>query len=51
MHQRIGENPYMCVVDDFEAVDIDEPEDFDLLKQLHGIIRKKEYYHEECSNT
>ena len=28
LHQRIGVNPYMCVIDQMEAVDIDEEEDF-----------------------
>lgn len=28
MHQRIGKKPYKCVVDQFEAVDIDTYEDF-----------------------
>jgi len=27
-HQRIGKKPYMCVVDTFEAIDIDTPMDF-----------------------
>lgn len=29
LHQRIGEKPYMCVIDQLEAVDIDEAEDFE----------------------
>ena len=41
MHQRIGENPYMCVVDDFEAVDIDEPEDFEFAKAVAWYYKKK----------
>ncbi|MDU1891730.1 MAG: acylneuraminate cytidylyltransferase family protein [Dysgonomonas sp.] len=27
-HQRIGKKPYMCIVDAFEAIDIDTPIDF-----------------------
>lgn len=29
LHQRIGKNPYMCVMDSIEAIDIDTAEDFD----------------------
>ena len=32
LHQRIGEKPYMCVIDQLEAVDIDEAEDFEFAK-------------------
>ena len=32
LHQRIGEKPYMCVIDQLETVDIDEAEDFEFAK-------------------
>ena len=32
LHQRIGKKPYMCVIDQLEAVDIDEAEDFEFAK-------------------
>lgn len=32
LHQRIGENPYMCVIDQLEAVDIDTADDFEFAK-------------------
>lgn len=31
-HQRIGKNPYMCVISTLEAVDIDTAEDFEFAK-------------------
>lgn len=34
LHQRIGKNPYMCAIDRFEAVDIDEAEDFEFAKMV-----------------
>ncbi|MBE5913599.1 MAG: acylneuraminate cytidylyltransferase family protein [Pseudobutyrivibrio ruminis] len=32
MHQRIGSKPYLQVIDELEAVDIDTPEDFEFAK-------------------
>ncbi len=40
MHQRIGKNPYMCVIDQFEAVDIDTQEDFDFAKAVANFLKK-----------
>ena len=41
LHQRIGKNPYMYVIDEFEAVDIDEPEDFEFAKVVAAYYKKK----------
>lgn len=41
MHQRIGKNPYMCVIDQFEAVDIDTQEDFDFAKVVAKFLKNK----------
>lgn len=41
LHQRIGENPYMYVIDEFEAVDIDEPEDFEFAEAVAMYYKKK----------
>ena len=41
LHQRIGQNPYMYVIDEFEAVDIDEPEDFEFAKAVAIYYKKK----------
>lgn len=41
LHQRIGKNPYMYVIDEFEAVDIDEPEDFEFAKAVAIYYKKK----------
>lgn len=32
LHQRIGKNPYMCVLDSIEAIDIDTADDFEFAK-------------------
>lgn len=40
-HQRIGNNPYRCVIDSFEAVDIDTKEDFEFAKLVAQYYRKK----------
>ena len=32
LHQRIGNHPYMCVIDAIEAIDIDTAEDFEFAK-------------------
>lgn len=41
LHQRIGENPYMAVIDQFEAVDIDTEEDFELAKVVAQYLKGK----------
>lgn len=41
LHQRIGNKPYMCVIDELEAVDIDEPEDFEFAKAVVLYYKKK----------
>lgn len=33
-HQRIGENPYMAIVDPIEGIDIDNPEDFEFAERV-----------------
>lgn len=33
-HQRVGDNPYMAVVDTIEGVDIDNPEDFEFATKI-----------------
>lgn len=33
-HQRIGDNPYMAIVDPIEGIDIDNPEDFDFAMRV-----------------
>lgn len=40
LHQRIGKNPYMCVIDQFEAVDIDEAEDFEFAKVVAAYLKR-----------
>lgn len=40
MHQRIGKNPYMYVIDQFEAVDIDTAEDFEFAKVVAKYLNK-----------
>lgn len=41
LHQRIGENPYMYVIDQFEAVDIDTKEDFEFAKAVGQYLQRK----------
>lgn len=41
MHQRIGKNPYMYVIDKFEAVDIDTAEDFEFAKIVAKYYKTK----------
>lgn len=41
MHQRIGKNPYMYVIDQFEAVDIDTAEDFEFAKVVAQYYKMK----------
>ena len=33
-HQRIGQNPYMAIVDPIEGIDIDNPEDFEFATKV-----------------
>ena len=33
-HQRIGEKPYMAIVDPIEGIDIDNPEDFEFAERV-----------------
>ena len=40
LHQRIGKNPYMYVIDQFEAVDIDTAEDFEFAKIVAQYMNK-----------
>lgn len=40
LHQRIGKNPYMYVIDSFEAVDIDTAEDFEFAKAVAQYMSK-----------
>lgn len=39
IHQRIGQNPYMYVIDQFEAVDIDTAEDFEFAKAVAEYLK------------
>ncbi len=39
LHQRIGSNPYMYVIDQFEAVDIDTAEDFEFAKVVAEYLK------------
>ncbi|MBP3602579.1 MAG: acylneuraminate cytidylyltransferase family protein [Lachnospiraceae bacterium] len=41
MHQRIGKNPYMYVINQFEAVDIDTAEDFEFAKVVAQYYKMK----------
>lgn len=41
MHQRIGKNPYMAVIDQFEAVDIDTAEDFEFAEVVAKYLQKE----------
>jgi 4-hydroxy 2-oxovalerate aldolase len=41
-HQRIGENPFMYVVDSFEAIDIDTIEDFEFAKAASLYLAEKD---------
>lgn len=38
-HQRIGNNPYMAIVDKIEGIDIDWPEDFDFAELVQKHLR------------
>lgn len=39
--QRIGKNPYICEIDQFEAVDIDTAEDFEFAKAVAAYLCDK----------
>jgi CMP-N-acetylneuraminic acid synthetase len=45
LHQRIGKNPYMYIMDSFEAIDIDDTTDFALAEAV------AEYLAKQVSNT
>ena len=34
MHQRVGNTPYMAIVDAIEGIDIDYPEDFEFATKV-----------------
>ncbi len=40
--QRIGERPFICPIDQFEAVDIDDAEDFEFAKAVASYLEDKE---------
>lgn len=40
-HQRIGINPYMYIVDQFEAIDIDTAEDYEFAKAIAEYLDKR----------
>jgi CMP-N-acetylneuraminic acid synthetase len=42
-HRRIGRNPFIQEVDNFEAIDIDEPQDYDFAQ----LVAKKLFQNEE----
>lgn len=39
-HRRIGFNPYIYVIDQFEAIDIDEKEDFEFAQAAAAFLKK-----------
>ena len=41
MGQRIGQKPYIFEIDQFEAVDIDTPEDFEFAKAVAAYLANK----------
>lgn len=41
LHQRIGNNPYIYEIDQFEAVDIDTKEDFEFAEAVAAYLKKK----------
>lgn len=41
LHQRIGNKPYIHVIDQFEAIDIDTKEDFALAEAVAEYMKKK----------
>ncbi len=42
LHQRIGNHPYMCEVNSFEAIDIDTQGDFDFAEAAAEYLAKRE---------
>lgn len=42
MHQRIGARPYLCEIDEIEAIDIDTSEDFELAESVAEYLAKKQ---------
>lgn len=42
LHQRIGEKPYFCNVDKFEAIDIDDEIDFKFAETAARYLREKQ---------
>ena len=46
LHQRIGNTPYISVIDQFEAIDIDTKEDFALAEAVAEYIKKKGNQHD-----
>lgn len=40
MHRRIGNNPFIYVIDQFEAIDIDEKEDFEFAEAAAAYLKK-----------
>ena len=41
LHQRIGVKPYICEIDEFEAIDIDTKEDFEKAKIVSRYLSQK----------
>lgn len=41
LHQRIGQRPYMHIVDNFEAVDVDTREDFMLAEAVAEYLKRR----------
>ena len=51
LHQRIGQHPYMCELDNIEAIDIDTADDFEFAEAVAEYLVKEQKgkeYHEEC---
>ncbi|MGO5544418.1 acylneuraminate cytidylyltransferase family protein [Blautia sp. HCP3S3_H10_1] len=42
LHRRIGENPFIVEVNEIEAVDIDEPEDFIIADAIYNYLLQKD---------
>jgi len=42
IRQRIGQRPYMHIVDSFEAVDVDTKEDFEMAQAVAAYLNKRE---------
>lgn len=41
LHQRIGQHPFMCEIDDIEAIDIDTASDFEFAEAVAEYLAKK----------